>query len=310
MDIGVVLAQYERVTASDGTAALEATPHFRDIREMAIAAEDLGYASVWMPDHLLFRMPGEPTQGAWEVWTFLSGLAAVTHRVQLGTFVLCMGYRNPALVAKQADALDDVSDGRLILGLGAGWHPPEFAGLGMSFEHRGDRFEEALQIIKPLLREGHVDFEGAYHSARDMELRPRGPRPAGPPILIGTSAPSSGKRARALTARYADQHNMWARRPEQLLDVLGSMDQACVAEGRDPATLARTVGIVVLATPDLTAEGPRAPSTVPLADTATWIETLQGYAAAGLSTVQVVFEPMTVASIEAFAPVAAALQDV
>jgi alkanesulfonate monooxygenase SsuD/methylene tetrahydromethanopterin reductase-like flavin-dependent oxidoreductase (luciferase family) len=212
-------------------------------------------------------------------------------------------------VAKGADALDEVSDGRLILGLGAGWHPAEFAGLGMPFQHRGDRFEEALQIICPLLREGHVDFQGQYHSARDMELRPRGPRPAGPPILVGTSARSSGRRVRALAARYADQHNMWARRAEQLPEVLTSMDEACLAEGRDPASLVRTVGIVVLERPDPHDEGPRAPATIPLADTDAWIETLRGYAASGVAHVQVVLEPMSIAALDTFAPVVAALRE-
>jgi alkanesulfonate monooxygenase SsuD/methylene tetrahydromethanopterin reductase-like flavin-dependent oxidoreductase (luciferase family) len=307
--IGVVLSTHERVPESDGTPPPDETPRWRDFREQAIAAEDLGYASVWVPDHLLYRVPDEPTIGFWEAWTFLSALAVVTRRVEIGSWVLSLGFRNPALVAKQADALDEVSDGRLILGLGAGWHPAEFAGLGLPFDHRGDRLEEALGIIRPLLREGYVDFHGTYHSARDMEMRPRGPRPAGPPILIGTSSPGTGARARALTARYADQHNMWARRPEQLPEVLLSMDEACIAEGRDPATLVRTVGIVVLETPDLTAEGPRAPSTVPLADTDTWIETLRGYAAAGIAHVQVVFEPMSVAVLQTFAPVVDALRD-
>ncbi len=309
MRIGVVISPYERVPEADGTPPPDATPRFRDIREQAIAAEDLGYASVWLPDHLLYRPGDQPTFGFWEAWTFLSAIAAVTRRVELGTFVLCMGYRNPALVAKEADALDEVSDGRLILGLGAGWHPAEFAGLGMSFEHRGDRFEEALRIIRPLLRDGHVDFQGEYHSARDMELRPRGPRPGGPPILIGTSARSNGRRVRALTARYADQHNMWARRAEQLPEVISSMDEACLAEHRDPASLLRTVGVVVQETPDPTQTGPRAPATIPLAATDTWIETLRGYAAAGVAHVQVVLEPMSIAALETFAPVVAALRD-
>ena len=309
MRIGVVISPYERVPEADGTPPPDATPRFRDIREQAIAAEDLGYDSVWLPDHLLYRPGDAPTFGFWEAWTFLSAIAAVTRRVQLGTFVLCMGYRNPALVAKEADALDEVSDGRLILGLGAGWHPAEFAGLGMSFEHRGDRFEEALQIICPLLREGHVDFQGYYHSARDMELRPRGPRPSGPPILVGTSARGSGRRIRALAARYADQHNTWARRAAQLPDVIWSMDEACLAEGRDPVSLLRTVGVVVLETPDPNDDGPRAPATIPLADTAAWIDTLRGYAAAGVEHVQVAFEPMTIGALETFAPVAAALHD-
>ena len=136
--------------------------------------------------------------------------------------------------------------------LGAGWHQPEFDAFGYPFDHRVGRFEEAIQIIAPLLREGRVDFEGAYYSARDCELRPRGPRPQGPPILVGSS--SKGERMLRLSARYAD---VWNRdfdavnpgyEPYSMEDLLASqekVDAACLEVGRDPATLARTVGVWV-----------------------------------------------------------------
>jgi alkanesulfonate monooxygenase SsuD/methylene tetrahydromethanopterin reductase-like flavin-dependent oxidoreductase (luciferase family) len=131
----------------------------------------------------------------------------------------------------------------LILGLGAGWNEREHEAFGFPFDQRVSRFEEALQIICPLLRNGHVDFAGRFYQARDCELRPRGPRPAGPPIMIGTS----GERMPRLTARHADAWNTaWFGLPDDRLHRrLAELNAALEAEGRDPATLRRTVGMEV-----------------------------------------------------------------
>ena len=117
----------------------------------------------------------------------LAALAEATRRVEIGTLVTPTSFRNPAILAKMATAADEVSHGRLILGVGAGWNEPEYRAFGLPFDHRVDRFEEALQIIKPLLRTGHVDFAGRYYEARDCEDAPRGPRPEGPPLMVGSS---------------------------------------------------------------------------------------------------------------------------
>lgn len=153
-------------------------PSYPEIRSLALAAEDAGFDSLWVFDHLLFRGPDGPAEGIWESWTVLSALAEATRRVELGTFVLCTAFRNPAVLAKMAVTLDAVSGGRLILGLGSGWHRPEFDAFGIPFDHRVDRFEEALRIILPLLRTGRLArFEGRYHRVEDAELRPAGVRP-------------------------------------------------------------------------------------------------------------------------------------
>jgi alkanesulfonate monooxygenase SsuD/methylene tetrahydromethanopterin reductase-like flavin-dependent oxidoreductase (luciferase family) len=146
-----------------------------------------------------------------------------------------------------ADTLDAVSGGRLILGLGAGWHQPEFDAFGYPFDHKAGRFEEALQIIAPLLREGHVDFHGQYYSAPDCTLLPRGPRTGGPPILVA----SSGPRMLQLTAQWADQWNAaWFGRPTNFIQRRALLETACAEVGRDPRTLATTAGVNV-AFPDL-----------------------------------------------------------
>jgi alkanesulfonate monooxygenase SsuD/methylene tetrahydromethanopterin reductase-like flavin-dependent oxidoreductase (luciferase family) len=215
---------------------------WEQIRDLATTAEDVGFDSVWLPDHLLYRFPGVHAQGVWDVWSLMPALAAVTKRVEIAPLVACSSFRNPALIAKMADTIDEISGGRFILGLGAGWHEPEYEAFGFPFDHRVSRFEEALIIVSSLLRTGHVDFEGRYYSARDCELRPRGPRPQGPPIVIGSSSP----RMMNLMARYADA---WNRDRINDVDVLlgleAQVDAACVAAGRDPASLGRTVGIQI-----------------------------------------------------------------
>src|SRR6185312_15252700 len=117
-------------------------------REMAQRAEAAGFDSLWLFDHLLYREPNEPTIGIWECWTFLSALAEATTTVEIGTLVACTAFRNPAVLAKMAVTLDEVSNSRLTLGIGAGWNQAEFEAFGIPFDHRVDRFEEALKIIK------------------------------------------------------------------------------------------------------------------------------------------------------------------
>ena len=229
-----------------------------DLREMARTAEAVGVDTLFLPDHLLFRKspPGNLMQvnmaegkvrGIWESWTILAALAEATHRLHLGPLVACTGFRNPAILAKMADTLDEVSDGRVVLGLGAGWHEPEYEAFGIPYDHRVGRFEEALAIIVPLLRKGRVDFSGQYYQARDCVLAPRGPRPEGPPILIGAQRP----RMLALAARYADVYD--ADYHLAASDVRGpfeALDRACGEVGRDPATITRTAGTrVALAAP-------------------------------------------------------------
>ena len=158
---------------------------YDSIRAVVQQVESDGFDSIWLADHLLYRNPGEPTRGIWECWTMLGALAEATTRVEIGTLVTCNSFRNPAILAKMASTIDEVSHGRLILGIGAGWNKPEYEAFGVPFDHRVDRFEEALQIIKPLLRNGHVDFNGKFYQAKNCEIVPRGPSPEGPPLMIG-----------------------------------------------------------------------------------------------------------------------------
>jgi alkanesulfonate monooxygenase SsuD/methylene tetrahydromethanopterin reductase-like flavin-dependent oxidoreductase (luciferase family) len=217
-------------------------PRYADIRDSAMRAELDGFDSVWVYDHLLFRWENRPTYGIWEAWSVLSALAEATSRVEVGALVMCTAFRNPGLLAKMADAVDEISGGRLVLGLGAGWHEPEFVAFGYPFDHLVGRFEESLRIIAPLLRTGAVDFRGKYESAVDCVSLPRGPRPDGPPILIGASGP----RMLRLTAEIADGWNTcWLARAEELPERVAPLRAACYEVGRDPVTLEVTVGQMV-----------------------------------------------------------------
>ena len=210
---------------------------YQKTREIAQQAEEAGFDSLWLYGHMLYRGEDHPTIGIWECWTFLSALADATKRVELGTLVTCNSFRNPALLAKMAITLDEVSQGRLILGLGAGWNKAEYDAFGWPFDHRVDRFEEALQIIRPLLKEGKVNFEGKYYQVRDCEIRPSGPRKDGPPLMVG----SFGKRMLNLTAKYADLWNTcYLGQVDTLIKPRQELLATCHEVGRDPATLGIT----------------------------------------------------------------------
>jgi probable F420-dependent oxidoreductase len=263
---------------------------------MARRMEAADLDSIWVYDHVLYRWTGRPTAGIWECWTILSALAEATEKVQLGTLVLCTPFRNPALLAKMAVTLDEVSGGRFTLGLGTGWHQPEFDAFGYPFDHRVGRFEEALQIISPLLKQGRVDFSGTYHRASNCELIPPGPRPNGPPLLIA----GKGPRMLRLIARYADSWNTaWFATPTTARDSIKRMHQVCEAEGRDPASLGLTVSLPV-AFLDL-GPPPSGRSEYLTGSPAEIAEALAGFQALGTHHLMVEFSPYTTAALERFA---------
>jgi probable F420-dependent oxidoreductase len=274
------------------------TARYRDIQAMARAAEAAGFDSFWLADHLIFREPGEEEKGVWESLTFLSALAATTSRVSIGSLVACTSFRNSALLAKMADSLDEISDGRFILGLGAGWHEPEYTAFGYPFDHRAGRFEEALKIIAPLLREGHVDFAGQYYSARECVLRPRGPSKSGPPIWIG----GKGPRMMRLIARYADAWNtVWHQHPTGVVEARPKLIEACAAVGRDPATIALTAGgFAHLLAPG---EQPRPDDTSIVGAPEEMARAIRAFEDAGVTHLVLNIEPCELRSIERLGPV-------
>jgi alkanesulfonate monooxygenase SsuD/methylene tetrahydromethanopterin reductase-like flavin-dependent oxidoreductase (luciferase family) len=243
MRIGVVVP----MAVSDGPGRM---PTWPQVRAFGQHAEAVGLHSLWVCDHLLSGPSDGSADGIHEGWTILAALAASTRSVELGQLVMCTSFRRPALLAKMAVTADAVSGGRLILGLGAGWYDPEYEAFGYPTDHRVGRFEEAIGIIGPLLRGERVTLAGRYHQVRDAVLRPPPERPI--PILVA----AKGWRMLRLTARYADAWNTaWFGLPDDLLHRwLAELNAALEAEGRDPATLRRTVGMEVR-DPQATAPG-------------------------------------------------------
>jgi alkanesulfonate monooxygenase SsuD/methylene tetrahydromethanopterin reductase-like flavin-dependent oxidoreductase (luciferase family) len=282
--IGIVLPIEE---APDGTA-----PSYPTIREMAVAAEAGGLDSLWIYDHLLFRFDGVES-GLHEAWTILSAVADATERVELGTLVMCTAFRHPGVLAKMAASLDHVSGGRLILGIGAGWHDPEYEAFGFPTDHKFGRFDEAFAIIRDLIRTGRADLDGTYVQAHDAALRPAAR--ADLPILVAAKGP----RMLELTARYADAWNLaWFGLPnERLARVRGELADACRRVGRDPATLAITVGINVRF-PDLAAPSEDGPALSGDADEIA--AGLAAHAAAGADHVIAALDPSTPEALATF----------
>ena len=281
------------------------TPRWSDILAMATTAEAIGMDAVWVSDHLGFGDPDGEWHGAWESWTLLSALAASTSRVRLGTYVTAAPLRNPALLAKMAETLDEVSGGRVVLGLGAGWDEPEYRAFGVPFDRRFDRFEDALRIITSLLRTGRADYDGSYAQARRARLEPRGPRPSGLPVMVGATGP----RMLRLAAELADEWNAGMRSPEELRPLVAAVDEACAAVGREPATLTRSAEVLVRTVADEAADpaagaGARRPEERELRGTPQAIAgSLCRYADLGMSHLQVQLRPNTPAAVEALAPV-------
>ncbi len=287
------------------------TARWVDYVEMARTAEAMGFDSLWFVDHLLYGegQSSAPPQGVWECWSVLTGLAAVTERVELAPLVTSTGYRNPALLAKLADTVDEISGGRLILAIGSGYDDPEYRAFGFAADHKYARFEEAVTIIHGLLRTGAIDFEGTYYSARDCELRPRGPRGTGIPLMIGTIGPKMLR----LTARYADQWNTWLAMsrsdPAAFPAHDALVDAACADVGRDPGTLERTASIMVDLDGRRAIPASMAPGTAqPLSGTPDEIaESIRAFGALGVSHLQIYLVPNSVAGIRAFEHVLRAL---
>jgi len=216
-------------------------PTFADIVAVARAVEDGGLDSAWLADHLFYRAKDGKEYGIHEAWTLLAGVAAVTRRIELGTIVLCTSFRNAVLTAKMAAALDVVSDGRLILGIGSGWHEPEYVAMGLPFADRVSRFEESFEIIRRLLDGERVTLDGPYTQVRDAILLPPPARRI--PILVASFKP----RMLRLTAEHADAWNTaWYGTPnDRLHEALSAFDAAMAEAGRPADAVERTVGLTI-----------------------------------------------------------------
>jgi probable F420-dependent oxidoreductase len=270
------------------------------LRELAHVAEEVGLDSIWLGDHLLYDLAGG-RQGPWECWSMLAALAAVTERVQIGPFVAALPFHNPAILAKKAATVDEISGGRLVFGVGAGWNRFEFDAFGLPYQRRVDRFAEAFTIIRTLLSEGAIDFAGEFYTLRECELSPRPTRPGGPPLMIG----STGARMLSITLPYVGWWNGWYEDYDNDVDRLGPLlamiDEACARAGRPPNEIDKTVAVYI-GFPD--APGRRTGGNAWTGSVEEIAGRLGEVAAAGVAHVQAVLDPIVPATVAMLGEVA------
>ena len=231
MRVGIQLPEVERVVRWPEVAAI------------ARAAEESGFESIWVGDHHLYRGGGRPDRGPWDAWTQLAALAAITQRVRLGPLVAATAFHPPGVIARMAASIDEISGGRFVLGLGAGWNEAEFRAFGFPFDRTVSRFEESFEIVRRLLAGEHVTFHCEFQTADDAVLLPPPRRRV--PIMLG----SNGARMLGIALPYVDAWNTWftsyGNTVEGFANLRGDIDAACVRAGRDPAEIAHSVTVLV-----------------------------------------------------------------
>jgi len=228
MRVGIQLPEVEYEARRDEVAA------------MARAAEEVGFDSLWVGDHLLYR---DPIRGPWDAWTTLAWLAGITERIHLGPLVACTAFHPPGVFARMAAATHELSDGRLVLGLGCGWNEVEFRAFGLPFDHLVSRFEEAFTIVRQLLAGEHVTLHGRYHDVDDAVLLPK-PETT-PKLMLGANAP----RMLSIGLPHVDSWNTWFARYGNTVEGFAAenagIDAAAERAGRDPTTLERSACVFV-----------------------------------------------------------------
>jgi len=220
----------------------------RDVRwpeyvAMARAAEDSGFDSIWVGDHMLYR-DRRPERGPWDAWTLLAGLAAATRQVAIGPLVACASFHPPGLIARMAATVDEVSGGRLVLGLGAGWNEAEFRAFGIPFDHRASRFQESFEVIRRLLFGERVTLSGRFVRTEDAVLLPRPARRI--PLMVG----STGKRVLEITLPHVDAWNTWYEQFQNTADGFAALNEQVTSTakrvGRRPEDVRRSACVLVV----------------------------------------------------------------
>jgi alkanesulfonate monooxygenase SsuD/methylene tetrahydromethanopterin reductase-like flavin-dependent oxidoreductase (luciferase family) len=222
-----------------------AKPTWSEIKSQALRGEEVGADTLWLADEILWNVPEWPgPRGWWECLSMVGAVAASTTRVNVGSWVMSAIQRNPGMVVKSAETLDEISGGRFVLGLGAG-HAGGATRFGYPTDKRVSGYLEALEIIVPLLRgESDVSFSGSFHHSESADVRPRGPRPGRIPLMMG------GHSTRTMTAAvaHADTWSAYATEsslPETFKALTAQLDQLCEDAGRDPKSIGRSVGVIV-----------------------------------------------------------------
>jgi alkanesulfonate monooxygenase SsuD/methylene tetrahydromethanopterin reductase-like flavin-dependent oxidoreductase (luciferase family) len=276
------------------------TLRWTEIRELAVRAEEAGFGTVWISDELLWRRPDGHLLGWWECVAMTGAVAAATSRVKVGTWILSALHRNPGITAKAVDTLDEISGGRFVFGLGSGHAGRQARAFGLPEDHVYGRFEEALEIIVGLLRQGRADFDGTYYAARELEHQPVGPRPGRIPIMIGAHSP----KMLHLAALHADMWSCYASERSDLEELgprLAAFEVACREVGRDPATIGKSAGVAIEPT-EVT--GAEAAVSVPIRGSTEEIAgSLREFGTAGFTNIEVILWPPKLAALDRMAQV-------
>jgi len=294
MKIGIQLPEVERQVA------------WPELKAMSQTIESAGFDSIWVGDHLLYRDSHgvDGARGPWEAWSLLAAIAAVTDRVELGPLVAATPFHAPAMLAKKAATVDEISGGRLVLGVGAGWNRVEFDAFGFPYDQRVARFTEAFEIIRRLLEGERFDYHGRFHHLEGAELAPS-PRRGSPRLMIG----SNGPRMLAATLPHVHAWNSWYEDfdndPGALPTLLDQIDRACAAAGRDPTTLSKTVAVLVQFGGKALRRNPHNPIRGSANELA---EVFARFEATGIDHLQLVLDPITLESIESAAEAVRALR--
>ncbi|UCG41169.1 MAG: LLM class flavin-dependent oxidoreductase [Acidimicrobiia bacterium] len=283
MKVGVQLPEWERPV------------RWTEVADMAVRIEALGFDSIWVGDHLLYREHGEQPIGPWECWSQLAALAAITERVTIAPLVAATSFHAPAMLAKKAATVDEISNGRLILGLGAGWNRTEYTAFGFPYDHRVSRFEEAFTLIRRLLAGEEVTFRGEYYSVEDSVVHPLGPRDGAIPLLVG----SNGPRMLEITLPHVNAWNTWFssfdNRAANLPPLLERIDAACEAVGRNPADVEKSAALMLQFSRDLRLDRSDNPLRGSVDELAAELHACQEL---GIDEVQLVLDPITIDSVE------------
>ena len=299
MKVGIQLPEVEREV------------RWPELAEMSRRIEAGGFDSIWVGDHLLYRTPDRGERGPWEAWSQMAAIAAITDRVEIGPLVASTSFHSPAMLAKKAITLDEISNGRFILGLGAGWNEVEYRAFGFPFDRRASRFEEAFEIIRRLVAGEQVTFAGEFYDVEESVLLPSGPRPGGPPLLIG----SQGPRMLSITAPHMSMWNAWyawyGNRPEGLVPILAKVDEALNSAGRNPNDVSKTAAVLVALD-----EGVGRHTAHPAPDSNPLRGSVEELAAAlaswqdiGIDHLQLVLDPITLDSIDVMTDVLAGVRE-
>ena len=274
---------------------VERDVRWREVRAIALAVEECGFESAWLGDHLLYRGGGRPDRAPWDVWTQLAALAAVTSRLRLGPLVAATAFHAPGILARAAASVDEVSGGRLVLGIGAGWNETEFRAFGFPFDRRVSRFAESFEVVRRLLAGDEVSFSGAFVSVEDAVLLPRPARRV--PLMIG----ANGERILSIALSHADAWNTWYSPYGNTVDGFSAANEKvsaiCERVGRDPREVERSACVLVA----VDGGAGERPHDVPPVEPTALVAHLGELAAAGADEAILVVDPITERSVRRLA---------